>query len=402
MTRRFMMLLALVPTLSMAAVVQAPVVKNSAGQPIEATPVITVDQTGTYVAGGGGGGGGGGGSVSATSTAAAPSYTEGSTTSPLSMTLTGDLRTITKFVGTPSVNISSYPTFGTPADTPWDGVFSNPSFMSIAKAQLLNQISGSSSPVTIDQTTQGTTNGVVVKSSALPTGAALETGGNLATIATNTAAGASRVVTGPVASLATAAGNPVPVGGTYNSTAPTVPAGARNELQINAKGFLQVAISAANTPGADNVSNTSNIVQVARNDGVAQGLLAVAPSNYTGSGWDRLKIPNAACRIVSAAASTNSTSCKTSSAEVFQVEAYNTSASVKFLKIYNKASPATVGTDTPVLTIALPPTARTTMTLPSPYYLGTGLAIAVTGAANDNDTTALTAGDVVALNVLYQ
>lgn len=45
---------------SLADPVRAPLVKDSAGRPTSATPVITVDENGAYVAPGGGGGGGGG------------------------------------------------------------------------------------------------------------------------------------------------------------------------------------------------------------------------------------------------------------------------------------------------------------------------------------------------------
>lgn len=106
-------------------------------------------------------------------------------------------------------------------------------------------------------------------------------------------------------------------------------------------------------------------------------------------------------RIVSAAASTNATSAKASSGTLHNVHGYNTSATAKFLKIYNKASAPTVGTDVPVITIAIPPTAAFAIDYPNGYYFGTGIAYALTGAAADGDTTALVAGDVVGLNLNF-
>lgn len=104
-------------------------------------------------------------------------------------------------------------------------------------------------------------------------------------------------------------------------------------------------------------------------------------------------------RIVSAAASTNATSAKASAGKVSRVIGYNAASALRYLKFYNKASAPTVGTDTPVLTIALPP--LTAFDLNIEHYFSTGIAYALTTAAADNDTGALTAGDVTALNVLY-
>lgn len=69
-------------------------------------------------------GGGGGGSTTMTATAAAPSYTEGSTSNPLSSNLTGDLRVIAKQNGTWSVNLGTIGTAATAANqTATQGTF---------------------------------------------------------------------------------------------------------------------------------------------------------------------------------------------------------------------------------------------------------------------------------------
>lgn len=106
-------------------------------------------------------------------------------------------------------------------------------------------------------------------------------------------------------------------------------------------------------------------------------------------------------RIVSAAATTNATLAKPVFGSLAGFHGYNASAAVKYLKFYNKASAPTVGTDIPVLTIALAPTAAFAISYPDGYAFNTGIAYALTGAAADNDTTALTLADVVGLNVNY-
>lgn len=111
-------------------------------------------------------------------------------------------------------------------------------------------------------------------------------------------------------------------------------------------------------------------------------------------------IPQYASRITSAAATTNATSAKASAGYLHHVSGYNAAAAGRYLKIYNKASAPTVGTDTPVLTIYLPATTAFAITYPAMYF-GTGIAYALTTGAADNDTGALTAADVLGLNVMY-
>lgn len=106
-------------------------------------------------------------------------------------------------------------------------------------------------------------------------------------------------------------------------------------------------------------------------------------------------------RIVSAAASTNATSAKGSAGRIYAIHGYNAATAVRYLKIYNKATSPTVGTDTPVKTLALPPGAGFAFDWPHGYSLATGIAYALTTGSADSDTGALTAADVVGLNVDY-
>lgn len=104
-------------------------------------------------------------------------------------------------------------------------------------------------------------------------------------------------------------------------------------------------------------------------------------------------------RLLSAAASTNATSAKASAGTLKAIQGYNAKASPVFLKLYNKASAPTVGTDTPVKTIYLP--ASSAFALDFSFTFATGIAYALTGAATDADTTALVAGDILCLNIDY-
>lgn len=104
-------------------------------------------------------------------------------------------------------------------------------------------------------------------------------------------------------------------------------------------------------------------------------------------------------RLVSAAASTNATVAKATNGTLKRVTGYNAAAAARYLKFYDKATAPTVGTDTPRKTYYLPPATGFVFDLDD--YFGQGISFALTGAAADADTTNLTAGDVVCLNVDY-
>ena len=123
------------------------------------------------------------------------------------------------------------------------------------------------------------------------------------------------------------------------------------------------------------------------------GNLATINSNLAG--------PASVSRIPSAAGSTNATSAKGSAGRLYKVSAYNTTTTLKYLKVYNKASAPTVGTDTPVHTFPIPPSGGMVIDWPTGFAYATGIAYALTGGAADNDSTGLSSGDVVGVNVEY-
>jgi len=112
------------------------------------------------------------------------------------------------------------------------------------------------------------------------------------------------------------------------------------------------------------------------------------------------QLATATYRLLSAAATTNATLVKNSAGILLRIAGHNAKASALFLKLYDKASAPTVGTDVPRKTLRLAPSADFNFELKDSFANGIGFAI--TGAAADADTTALLAGDVVALNVDYR
>jgi len=102
-------------------------------------------------------------------------------------------------------------------------------------------------------------------------------------------------------------------------------------------------------------------------------------------------------RLLSAA-STNATSLKASAGQLGFIYATNLNAAVRYLKLYNKASSPTVGTDTPVATLPIP--ASTTgagfiIGIPGGLNFTTGIAYAVTTGVADADTGAVAANEII-------
>jgi hypothetical protein len=107
---------------------------------------------------------------------------------------------------------------------------------------------------------------------------------------------------------------------------------------------------------------------------------------------------------VISAASTNATSVKSSAGQVYSVQAFNTNAAARYLKLYNKASAPTVGTDTPVKTLLIPGnTAGTGFVInwPAGIAFSTGIAIALTTGIADSSTGAVAASEIV-VNIDYK
>jgi hypothetical protein len=108
-------------------------------------------------------------------------------------------------------------------------------------------------------------------------------------------------------------------------------------------------------------------------------------------------------KLVSAA-TTNATNIKNGAGQIFMVTASNVNAAVRYLKFYNKATAPTVGTDTPVLTFAIPGnTAGAGTNIPIPacgIAFGTGISFALTTEATDAGTTGVAANEIV-INVAY-
>lgn len=122
------------------------------------------------------------------------------------------------------------------------------------------------------------------------------------------------------------------------------------------------------------------------------------------SGTVTITNPNGTTYNVVTTASTNAAFMKASAGNLYEITVSNPTATAAYVKLYNKASAPTVGTDVPVMTIAIPATAAGVGE--KSFHFGavgkrfaTGIAIAVTAAAAATDTANAVAG--VQINATY-
>lgn len=97
---------------------------------------------------------------------------------------------------------------------------------------------------------------------------------------------------------------------------------------------------------------------------------------------------------VDALATTNSANVKATAGRVYSVTMMNPSAAAKFVRLYDKATAPTVGTDVAYRVFALTAAGSLTVSFPQGDSYANGIGIAITGAAAYNDATAVAAHDV--------
>lgn len=107
-----------------------------------------------------------------------------------------------------------------------------------------------------------------------------------------------------------------------------------------------------------------------------------------------------AARLPSAAASANATLVRAGAGRVYEINGQNAKAAVVYLKLYDKATTPTVGTDVPVYTMACAASGPFRFDLGG-FQFTLGIGYGLTTDAADAGTTALTAADVLGLNIAY-
>ena len=101
------------------------------------------------------------------------------------------------------------------------------------------------------------------------------------------------------------------------------------------------------------------------------------------------------------AASTNSTSIKGSAGVLYNIEATNSDTVGYYVKLYNKATGPTVGTDVPVAVYYAPSGGGFVVEKVNGSWFGTGIALGTSLLATDADTTVVTTANKLVINVEY-
>lgn len=158
----------------------------------------------------------------------------------------------------------------------------------------------------------------------------------------------------------TAPAKAIVTGGVYNSTPPTLTTGQTAATQIDADGSAYNNVRDWTVTGA-------------------------TPVHYL------------------SAASTNSTNVKASAGTVLSLTAINTTATIYYLKLYDKATAPTCNTDVPVHTLPVPASATAAGLTVNPFLglnFSSGIGFCLTGGIADNDNANAATG--VAINLGYK
>jgi hypothetical protein len=144
--------------------------------------------------------------------------------------------------------------------------------------------------------------------------------------------------------------------------------------------------------------NTLGTTSQPVSNGTAANFLATVSGSLTSAGTTTATPATPTASAINSAATTNATSVKASAGTVYNVLVSNTALTTRYVKLYNKASAPTVGTDVPVITIAVPTLGTVQAQFGAlGYRFATGIALAITGGAADSDTTAIAASEVKVL-----
>lgn len=208
-------------------------------------------------------------------------------------------------------------------------------------------------------------------------------------------------VGGPVASGGAIGGNPLTVGGDFNTTAPTVTTGQRVPWQMSSRGFGLVQITSGSGNPAASVTNPSD------GQGASSGLSTWSQNAwYNGATWDRGYKPRTAFRLPSSALSNNAANIKATPGSILGPITGNVTlaASTCYLKFFDTTGTPNPAALAPLYTFACN-IVNGAFVVPCPIgglYFPTGIGVAIVANPADLDNTAIAAGQITALNVPFQ
>lgn len=214
-------------------------------------------------------------------------------------------------------------------------------------------IASDNTPFTIkfDLSIPGTTNGVSISHVG---GTAVVTGG----------IAGSQGVGGNLAAGVNDLGNPVKIGGVYNSALPAYGNTNRGDVQLDANGNVRSRLVGSQNNTSDALADVACSIFY-RDSQISSAPLLTMNMLYNGATWDRARGDTTGAFVVPKPATTGGLSptrvvagttgvIKGTPGQLYSLASVrNVNAAVRYLHLYNKATAPTLGTDTPVMTISL-------------------------------------------------
>jgi anti-sigma factor ChrR (cupin superfamily) len=176
---------------------------------------------------------------------------------------------------------------------------------------------------------------------------------------------------------------------------------AANALKVDGSAVTQPVSLAGNQ--AVNLAQVGGNTVSAGNGASGTGVLRVTIASDSTGQIGQVPLTSGGLSISRklSAASTNATNVKSGAGQVYAVHCMNTNAALRYLKLYDKASAPTVGTDTPVITVPLPTNVPIAIQPACGIAFANGIGFAMTTGIADSDATAVAANEIV-LNLLYK
>lgn len=270
--------------------------------------------------------------------------------------------------------------------------------------------------VIVDSGTITTVSAVTSITNALPSGSNV-IGHVICDSGSTTVVTGTVTIVGDAASGAANAGNPVKVGGVFNTTQPTVTTAQAVDAQYTARGAAIVATGVdtftvtvgAALPAGTNVIghvivDSGTITTVSAVTAITNALPAgtntiggVTPVSSTTGGATPFRY------VIAAGANQDSQNVKASAGTVYSIDAFLAVGTLRYLKLYDKAT-APTSADTPVHTFLIPGNtagAGFTKSIPVGMLFANGIGFRVTTGLADNDTGPAVANDGV-INLDYK
>lgn len=138
-------------------------------------------------------------------------------------------------------------------------------------------------------------------------------------------------------------------------------------------------------------SGTASVIAYFNRENVPTSVIAANPTNTVVGSTVSTAVT---LYTVNSAATTNAANIKSTAANLYGISAMNTSATTKYVRFYSKATTPTVGTDVPIMVVAVPATSSKEIEYVPGLRVATGLGVSITGGAAATDATAVAAGDV--------